>query len=118
MEDIVHHLVRCVNDAHLFRGGFERFFEKGFVQVLDDRLPPRVGTDALGSHTDGGIEFSKFPLLRFRFQRLLPKYGQHLFHCQGYRVAFGKIRTGEQRLKYRKRDDMLCKHLHRLGFGD
>ena len=43
MQNIIHHLVGRVHDAHLLRGGFERYLEELLVKVADQLLPCGIG---------------------------------------------------------------------------
>ena len=80
MQDIVHHLVWGINDAHLLRRSLERLAEELLVKFLDDLLLAGVASDSFGAQAHAGGQLDQLALLGLGLDAVTAKRRHHGLH--------------------------------------
>ena len=80
VQNVVHHLVRGINDAHLLRCGLECLAEEFLVEFLNDLLLSGVAANGLGAQAHAGVQLRQLALLGLGLDAVTAKRRHHRFH--------------------------------------
>ena len=80
MQDIVHHLIGGINDAHFLRRCFECLAEELLIELFDDLLLAGVASDSLGAQANAGVQLGQLALFGLGFDAVTAKRRHHGFH--------------------------------------